>query len=52
MVHRIALFIASLTAALVLAAGLALNGLAPAADPVRSLPTWRPPPRTPRPRRP
>ena len=33
MVHRIALFIASLTAALVLAAGLALNGLAPAADP-------------------
>ena len=33
MVHRIALFIASLTAALVLTAGLALNGLAPAADP-------------------
>jgi len=33
MVHRVALFIASLTAALVLAAGLALSGLAPAADP-------------------
>ncbi len=33
MVQRIALFIASLTAALVLTAGLALNGLAPAADP-------------------
>ena len=33
MVHRIALFIASLAAALVLAAGLALSGLAPAAGP-------------------
>ncbi len=33
MVQRVALFLASLTAALVLAAGLALSGLAPAADP-------------------
>jgi hypothetical protein len=33
MVHRVALFLASLTAALVLAAGLAIGGLAPAADP-------------------
>ena len=33
MVQRLALFLASLTAALVLAAGLALSGLAPATDP-------------------
>ncbi len=33
MVQRVALFIASLTAALALAAGLALSGLAPAAEP-------------------
>lgn len=33
MVQRVALFIATLAAALVVAAGLALSGLAPAADP-------------------
>jgi len=33
MVQRIALFIAALAAALVLSAGLALSGLAPAAEP-------------------
>lgn len=33
MVQRIALFIAALAAAFVLAAGLAVSGLAPAADP-------------------
>ncbi len=33
MIQRVALFIASVTAALVLAAGLTLSGLAPAVDP-------------------
>ena len=33
MIQRVALFVASLSAALVLAAALALGGLAPAADP-------------------
>lgn len=37
MIQRVALFVASLSAAVVLAAALALGGLAPAADPAAAI---------------